>query len=279
MDTYSKGFWDSVAKFYGEHQLTNHQSDYELEFVINTVGAIGFIYNLVCLGVADGSRDPYIILKYLSEMKVGLPTETHINDLSDKLLDECKKKLVEFPMEISYHAKPMKEVEIGRKFTNPNIILGLYNYDYLLQSLQGYLESKDVIGDMFEVRYTTFTDGKINHSDERVRFNIEEYVSYSEQFVAMSQKENFLAFSIKTDKQFISHYWHAPTLIKLLQNIFTGLNVKVYDSGKRYVIGYITNPCTDEGETTLLTSLNNVIGNIPTECQYDSLVSIRNMFV
>lgn len=289
MDTYSKGFWDSVAKFYSEHQLTNHQSDYELEFVLNTLGTIGTVYNLVCLGVADGSRDPYIILKYLNDKGVGLPIETHLNDLSDKLLDECRKRLDEFPISATYHAKPMKEVKIERKFTNPNIILGLYNSDYLLQSLQGYLESKDVIGDMFEVRYTTFANGKINHSEERIKFNIEDYVTYSEQFVAMSQKENFLAFSIKTDKQFISHYWHAPILIKLLQNVFTGLNVKVFDSGKRYIIAYITNPCTlaessietgtDGGETTLLTSLNNVIGNVPTECQYDSLVAIRNMFV
>jgi hypothetical protein len=75
-------------------------------------------------------------------------------------------------------------------------------------------------------------------------------------------------------------------LFKIIKNIFFDFSVKS-DIGKdefmRYIVFTIYNPVLEynsqKTNVTLVTLLNNVLGNIITENQIDALVALRNIFV
>ncbi len=278
----SEQFWDSVSQFYGTHQLTNHKSDFELDCVNNLVKHMGQIDNLICLGVADGSRDPLVILGSMTDLEMPLPKEMHFNDLSGDLLAQCKKKVVtNHPGVVAtYHSLPMEELpdKIGIKFPNPDIIIGLYDADYFIPSLNGYLESKDVIGTDFMVGYTVFKDGKISHGSWQVHFDIDNYSIFAPDFVKMRSDKNFLAYSIMTEKNFISHYWDKQMLEELMKLVFEKDMKNVTNVGDRYLVTHIQSKSEHISSNTLITSLNNVVGNIPFEHQLESLQAIKTLY-
>ena len=278
---HSEGFWNSVAAFYGDHNLTNHKSDQEMDYVVEIALQLNLIKELICLGVADGSRDPILILRALQAAELSLP-KMQLNDLSPDLLGECRKRITaaikcDTPPPVTYHACPMGEIpdqSYAHDFNSVTII-GLYNADYLMQSLQGYLESKDVIGQTFSVSCTRWQDNKICKSDQIIEFAIEDYRDHEIKFKNMRDDPNFLAFTIMTDKKFVSHYWDIIGLRKLMEYVFATDLTDVKSIGDRYVVARADHTPYPDEQRKLITSLNNVIGNIPPEYQLVSLERIR----
>ena len=287
--SFSLNFWNSVSSIYGGHNLTTHSSDHELDFVKECANRLISSNNLIlstliCLGVADGSRDPIVILSNLRTNNLPLPKQLYLNDLSPDLLGVCEKSMKEMFSELqaTYFAVPMSDVDpnVIPKTETTTALIGLYNADYIMPSLKGYLESKDVIGTKFEIGVTIFENGNIVKHDNVIRFDIESYASFETQITDLRAIPNFLAYSIKTDKDFISHYWDSDNLWHVMAQAFKNKTVKTFKLGERYVMSKIDNfpSDNDDKRTTLITSLNNVIGNIPFEHQMASFEMIDSLF-
>lgn len=276
-------FWNSVSAIYGEHNLTNHNSNYEMSFV-NQMAQFIKSKNLICFGVADGSRDPITILSYLSANNMTLPSTIILNDLSPNLLNVCKTNMhKKYPtIETQYLLMPMADVtsEINTKFPNTIALIGLYSADYIMPSLKGYYESKKIIGNSFEVGATVLCDnGEIHYLNKKIKFDINDYESIFPKLSEFRTTPNFLAFSIKTDKNFISHYWDTDGLLQLMSTVFSKKKVSIEKLGDRYVMTTINGKVNSiDSDTTLITCLNNVIGNIPVEYQVSSLEMINSLF-
>ena len=280
---FSEGFWDGVANIYGKHQLTNHKSDYELEFVNGVIDDMQRVDTLVCLGVADGSRDPFALLNYMKEKGMELPKDMYLNDLSIQLLGECQKTMDEHydSIPLNLFPGPMCDIpnKVNRTFDNYSLVLGFYDANYLEQSLQGYLESSDVIGTTFKVGYTTFHNGEIVWGDGYTYFDIKDWKKHIEKLKSTRENaKNFLAFSIVTDKNFISHYWDYDMLKDMMESTFGPILKTISPVGDRYIVTLVEdNNVDNEKPKTLVTSLNNVMGNIPYEHQIESLTAIKKL--
>lgn len=167
----------------------------------------------------------------------------------------------------------------NNNFSN-HIYIGCYDVEYIKESLQLYLEQKDIIGTEFEIKFAIFNNNQLIESNHIITFNINDYHSYTRQIDEIRNSLfDFVACIITTNTGFISHYYSRNGLEKVMKNVF-GQNLKsVINCGNRYVVSNIV---YEKFDTTrkqnnnhfVTTCLNNVLGNIPTDKQLDSLRNI-----
>lgn len=276
-------FWNSVSNVYDCSNLTTHKSDAEMNFILSKLENIPKINGLNCLGVADGCRDPYQILAFLEEKSLHFPENNIFNDFSPDLLSKCKKRINEkFPdLNATYVATPIDEInwlqikEFHGEFSNL-IFIGCYDIEYIKESLQLYLEQKNVIGTKFEIRFVVFEDNNLMETEYSIIFDIDNYELYIDEINSVrGSLSNFVACSIKTNTGFISHYYDLQGISEVMKYVF-GDNLKsVTNCGDRYIMTNIEYTNSNTNYCFITTCLNNVIGNISTSKQLRSLENIR----
>ena len=271
-------FWDKVgeANQYKSAPITSHKSDDEMDAVLGVIKENNF-EGYVCVGCADGCRDPLQMLQYSLDNNIPLPRHIRLNDISRNLLDLAGRKMIQNYSNIDtmYFPVPINQIESIKlpKDYRMYVILGVYSADYIDPSLNNYKEHmKDIIGTEFEISATTF-DNKIVKSGS-VTFNIDNYKDKMVDIYAL-RKSNFLAYSIITETGFISHYFDKDMFKKLCSFVFPGKSVEVHEGGSRYIVTHIKDPQW-KSYNWLLTSLNNVVGNIPYDLQIKSLQKINS---
>lgn len=272
----TKGFWDGVSQVYSEKDLTKHDNDSELNFVLERTHDI---VELVCLGAADGCRDPVAILEHMLKKGIVLPTKLVCNDISPKLLEVCEKRLVEFPT-IPYKQffpVPLCDLKVDATNMNTRIIIGTYNANYIMQSLSLYNDNNEVIGTIFDLSYLTFDDktGEFKKSDQKLTFHIKNFEDYKDTIMSWRNVPNFYAYSVETDKDFVSHYFDLDCLTAVYKFVFDSVPVNsVTEEGDRYIVADIGS----QNPQRIVTMLNNVLGNIQSFEQIDSLQKIKQLF-
>lgn len=306
-------FWDSVAKIYDQSELTTHDSNAEIDFIFKKLTEVTSVDRLVCLGVADGCRDPYLLLSFLTRHNKELPLTNIFNDYSPELLKKCKERLdKQFPMLDPVYL-PMSVLDIDHEKycdikTKNNIIIGCYNFDYLRESLQIYKQQKDVIGNNFKLNYVFFDGTDLLRKDETVSFCIDDYMSVIDKITNHDNDSQFVGCCISTDTGFVTHYYCLRGIAKIIKHVFdNSLNITVTQCGNRYIVSHIVyyqdlcDPANSrfgkaesryysvEGVTdnnilmpmqpsnSFTTCLNNVIGNIPTDQQLKALTKMKQL--
>ena len=146
-------------------------------------------------------------------------------------------------------------------------MLGVYNSDFIVNALSLYSKYKDSVGNIFTL-YPLIVDetsGLVYKVDNMaITFDINDHEKYVVGVEKMKIIDGFIALSLITDKHFISHYFQLDTLSKFMKNIFTMEHVTVSTTslGKRYIMVHIEK-VVDDGHWSIVTMLNNVLGNIP----------------
>lgn len=284
MANQQKIFWDSVSNIYSSSDLTNHVGDHELSYVLKNYQDYA-IKNLICMGVADGCRDPITILA----SKNNIPKLLVVNDFSPKLLETCTNKmLLKFPnISPCYDCGEMKDVhkrnsKLKQSFENGKIIHGVYNVDYIMESLNLYAENNSVIGKNMNIGFLYWQNNNLHQSPDSINFDNLEINNVPENvqsFIKKSLKlDNFVAISVHTETGFISHYYSPDGLNKMFSYIYPNNNFKIIVTKERYIIV----ECffgESKNTDTMVTNLNNVIGNIPYFDQIDSITAVKNFFV
>jgi hypothetical protein len=289
-------YWDTVSAVYSSKDLTHHMADFELGSVLACIKGTE-IDSISCFGVADGNRDPIQILKYISDMGTKLPSELILDDISSKMIEETERNLIsggwaDKIRSIKYIHSPLSQIaSVGSEIDNKRIayFIGVYNADYLKESLELYSKNRDVIGEKFTVSalYIKFDSGKpAILKSISVNFDIKNIDDQLTILNAMRNSPDFYAFSILTEKDFVSHYFDATVLNSLLRNIFDGYSVSTYKgiaaSDRRYIVNVI-NSVQDSSQHTghpncIVTMLNNVLGNIKCEDHILSLTRLRDLY-
>lgn len=276
--TKSTKFWNSVSKIYENSELTKHNSDSELDFVFMVLDQLENIEKIVCFGVADGCRDPGRMLEHMVNKKMNLPRAMILNDLSPKLLNVCKKRLKHYNIPTVYHDGPMNEMTcwLPKTRTNPWYILGVYNAKYIKESLEMYKKNQKVIGTHFKLTTLLYL-GKLEQGSVMLEFDINNFMDHIDKIINLSKSEkSFIGFSIKTNTGFITHYYTQKGLSSITKNVFGGCDTMTFEAGDRYVISLVKK--NKEKPDCLITTLNNMMGNIPFDMQLESIGAIASNF-
>lgn len=281
---FSTEFWNGTAAIYGDAEMTKHKSDEEMEYVLKTYDTDNFT-QLMCFGVADGSRDPCRILEHIKIRGKLFPKRMLFNDLSPELLKVCHERVETNYMKeteesrIDYYAQPMSEIETERIGGGVTALLGVYNSDYIEESLRIYSENSEILGGMYTMRALLLKEGELETGKEMIEFNIKEYKEYMDKIRTLTTHKNFLAYSLMTDKNFVTHYYLAWSLNRMMKGIFKDADarVEIVMPGDRYIIVEVTDDIENEEGQTLVTSLNNVLGNIPYEHMISSVKKMKEI--
>lgn len=290
----TKDFWDGVSELYGENEMTKHESDYEMEIVLSNIKNN---YNiLACFGVADGSRDPCMIIDYMCKngYKIG---KLIINDISSEMTKITAKRAESFIRDTSTHELcEIPEIEI---FNSPlekllttkkssidddiTIIIGVYSSLFLYEGLELYMKNKEIIGNTFSVFPIYYLEDKSIIKGDYITFDIDNYIDIckSTDILSWCKKSDFLGYSISTDKNFVSHYFNPGALSKLIADVFVDTTIKTdigYGSSSRYIVHTIKNN-KGSGNKVFITMLNNVLGNITWQNQKKALSKLKEIFV
>lgn len=284
----TEGFWDGVSKIYSQSDMTHHLADFELSQVLSVIGELN-LKGLSCFGVADGNRDPIQILQYLLENSKNLPTELIVNDISSNMLKETMSNL----HSRGWHNKinsieavhnPLSKIETLKSTINnkkTTYFIGVYNADYLKESLKLYEDNNDVIGSKFTIcpLYLDLSEGlpKINKG-LKVSFNINKFEDYMIILDEMKKDSKFYAYSVVTDKNFVSHYFDSKNLKSLISVIFPNFSLTSIKgenpSDKRYIVNIIRS-LNDNKNDYAITMLNNVLGNIKSD---EHILSLQRLY-
>lgn len=264
-------FWNSVANLYDKSPMTHLANDEEMNYIFKVIDS-NFITKIICLGAADGCRDPLLLLYYLKNTYKKEPKKLIVNDIAEKMLEKCKDRLKEFnQIDIDYVCSPINKIHIS--YNNFIGIFTVYRADFINEALKLYKIEQDIIGKEFKVFPIFYIDNKIvvNETINKC-FNINDINEDLFDELKNMRKDNFLAYSIITlDKKFISHYYDLEMLNLMLTNVLNKKYEKrIMNISDRKILFEISNTNGD----TLITCLNNVLGNIPYDEQIESLCKI-----
>jgi hypothetical protein len=270
------GFWDSVSQVYETSDMTHCGADYELDIVFDLITRHP-PENLVCIGVADGCRDPLQLLYFMENTGVPLPKAITLNDLSGKMLKLCEKRLEALKKVgpcTTYVQGPLQEIELVKDLGSYLYCMGCYNATYIIPALNLYQANKSIIGTHFTLIPYFFKEGVCSPGDKLV-FDIENFEEHETKLVDMSKHEEFMSFFVETNTGFISHYYSKTNFAAYLRTIFKTCSIEVLESS-RYLVNIITKG--DGPHTGLITTLNNVIGNIPPVFTTKALTNIYDSY-
>ena len=154
------------------------------------------------------------------------------------------------------------------------------------------MEQQKVIGTDFLVGIVVFDGAKLSVvADSEISFHIDKYMDFVSQIMKFVDYKNIVGCYVKTNTGFVSHYYLTEGLTILMTHVFGSKVQCIRECGSRYIVAHLTGP-TREGSTredstredstsgttqSVLTCLNNVIGNIPTDQQFAALEKINQI--
>lgn len=284
-----RDFWDSTASVYSNAKLTNEGGE-DLEVILSRSGSID---NMVCLGVATGCRDPLFLLD-----KGIKPKKLLVNDLSPNLLRICLASLSSYSeldmlsLVGPIHRTLEKSAEGIEGFfgkSEPLLAVGVYKKDAFYTKFNGYSalelysEERTNIGDNCVV-YPIFYEGEIlNTKSKGIDFKlplssrqIGRIAKFLQKYESSRGFGGFQFNSVKNGNPFISHYYTKELLEKIFVDTFPGYQISIVDTQTRNYVVFVGGK--DSNQNTLITMINNVLGNIPLNLQKETLRSIRDRF-
>lgn len=288
----TESFWDNVARVYSQKDMTSHMADFEMDIVFTFLLCVQNLLGVASFGCADGNRDPIQILNFIRGQKKYNPEnfEVLLSDISGEMLNVAKQNMIangHGELQSHYvHNSVSQLINIPSFFPSKKttFIFGVYNALYIIESLELYRQNKAVIGSKFRLSALYLDDDLtiVEESESIMQFDIDDYSLFSEAILLLMTIPNFYAYSITTDKNFVSHFFAAESLKQILSNIFIdkkityicGENINGHDN-RRYIVNIIEN---DGATDYIVTMMNNVLGNIKFEEQQQSLKNLWCLF-
>ena len=277
MSEITKEFWNYLSKYYTNYPIINHDGNYEMNYIFNILLECKNIKQLACFGVADGTRDPLEILNFLKEIDKLEVNSIILDDISEKLLELCRVTLKDYSdIKAQYVAKPIHVVENIERTKNAIYFMGIYDADYIEESLQIYVNNKGEMGEFYDIGWIYEEDMQFKRKGS-IKFKIDDYMQHLDRIQNFRENKNFVAYSIITEKGFVTHHYDINNFGNVCTKIFNG-NVEINSVGNRHIICKISTDENDLTDLTIITTLNNVVGNIPHDLQIASLQNLNNLF-
>ena len=236
--TNTRGFWDTVATQYSTNTMTTHSADFEMDTIFQNLG--NNTYNgIASFGTADGNRDPIKIFEYLkSKNLVGKQFEFFLNDISSQMIAVAKTNMANKNLDtyVSHYMDGemcnISNIDFVTTVRNPIFCIGVYNAKYITESLELYKENKNTIGENFILTPIHFGTNVDLEEAESIQFNINDHFKHEDQILKMMDNAKFYAYRVKTEKNFISHFFLETPLKKVLQSAFENMNIVQYHGTK-----------------------------------------------
>ena len=259
-------FWDTAASSYSTNDMTVAHADYEFSKIEKILSKHDCITSIVSLGAANGVRDPiHIMRNFLSQT----PEFVFINDISPGMINEAKKFMDEFLAtrqacsRVEYSVAPAEKMNMPSFYDRDHTlrILGVYKASFLVKNLDKYRGNRQIIGEKFTISVIVLDDNRNLTTKGSITFMIDDYELHAHALMTYLDAPSFYAFSVVTDKDFVSHFFSPDGLKSFVSEIFPEERFTLHDDNdERFLILELL-PVTNQ-VNCLTTMLNNVFGNI-----------------
>lgn len=196
---------------------------------------------------------------------MSFPKHIRLVDISTELLNTAKNKLSKYNnIDITTYSDSLHNVDLDIPAKRKGCgIIGIYNADFIEHGLQGYKETVKIVGREFSLCSLSYKNNKLVKNDDMIRFDILEYKRYMDDICKLREQDGFVAYSIQTNNNFVTHYYDSAAILSILHGIYK--NVRIEHIGKKHIVIRINSFEPIYTNNGLLTCINNVIGNIPVD--------------
>ena len=296
-------FWDAQADTYETTDMTNDNQG-ELDIVLKKSREIR-CRDVITLGGAVGCRDPKVILEDMSSRGTALP-KIIFNDLAENQVRRAKEKflkpLADNGADIAFISGAIENVCVQIPVAPRRLILGVYRddaffkpnsaSDYPVSGYDEYLKNYAILGEEFFMCWVVLTPkNELVPADAgyaRVLFDDNE----ERKLAVRSELETALQGMTRSGVRiaalrvigvhsarkgfFLSHWYTSDGITELIRRVFTAdcfaVDVSFCAKGMVFTIDPL-----DAEPTGIITILNNVVGNILPQSQYETLVAVREI--
>lgn len=300
-------FWDAQSEIYeGADMTVDNQK--EMEVVIRACREIQY-QDLITLGGAVGCRDPKMILEDLVSRGANgdqLPV-VFFNDLSGQQVRKAKesvlKPFTDKGLTINYLPGEIRNT-CGSIPTKPRrLIVGVYNCHSFFNAhpndgypncgFDEYLKNSAILGSDFLMEWVKLTsDNRMVSSGFRARVNVEDGIGnrvWIKNLVDISRGPSggvmgditalqIIGRHIDNPGFFLSHWYTQHGFSKLLESVFPSDRFEISTETFAKGMVFIVDPIGVK-PSGVVTVLNNVIGNVLPDDQYETLCAIREIIV
>lgn len=276
MDQIIEKFWDEVAPKYSSNKMTTEHADTEIITIIESIKMLD-IKTIFSIGCTDASRDPTFILNN-PKIKIDPNCVVYYNDISKKMIKIATDRLKKYSnIILKPLVGPIQNYLDQPKYNslkNQTVCIGVYDVKYFKKAIELYIDEKDIIGTKFKLVPIILINNIFQeHQTEKIIFNHDSWNSDDSwhKILLWQTLNNFVSIKVETDTGFISNYYSKLSLVNIMNSIVINNNYSIkYDLSSpddRHTI-LILKP-THHKSTGVVTMINNVMGNIVTESQYD----------
>ena len=297
-------FWDDQSSTYETEEMTTDNQG-EVDATLESCREID-CKDIVTLGGAVGCRDPKMILEDMFSHPNGNKPEVIFNDLSSCQTERAKtsilKPFINKGVKITF--LPGEISNICRHIASKprRLILGVYNCmsffkaepesGYPFCGYDEYLRNSRIIGEDFLFDWVIFSQtNELVSIGLRARISIEDDIptrnTVREALAAIEKEVSSGALPLISALQiisqhrnkagfFLSHWYTQNGILSLVRSVFADsdftITIKHFPKGMALIIDPIGAQLQG-----VVTVLNNVIGNVLPQSQYETLHAIREI--
>ena len=300
-------FWDAQAKDYAEADMTNDNLG-ELSIVLKKSREIR-CGDIVTLGGAVGCRDPKVILEDMLASGNVLP-RVIFNDLAERQVsrarDEFLKPFTETGTSIRFVVGTITDISEQIPIAPRRLLLGVYRSEAFfaanpvegcpLDGYEEYMKNHNRVGiDLFMHWVSLAHDNQFmlaSQADSRppVRFDSTRFAKQTHKKRLQTVYKALIRDGAKItalqvigatkgrEGIFSSHWYTQEGILEMVQRVFS-LNYFTIDSSICAKGMVLTVDPLGVEPLGIVTVLNNVLGNVLPESQYETLVAIRKIML
>lgn len=296
-------FWNA-QKDYANTGMSN-DSQAELDIVLEKSRQI-HCRDIVTLGGAVGCRDPKVILEDMRARGCdGLP-KVYFNDLAEELVlrarNEFLKPFTESGTDITFIPGAISDIAVQIPSASRRLLLGVYRSDaffadcpaqgYPVAGYNEYLQNHARLGEEFFMHWVYLTKehllDRIQNDHRPIRFDDTEAVKLAHKKKLQETHRTISRAGVRIaalqiigttegrEGHFSSHWYTEGGILKMVRQVFTPdrFTIDLSFCAKSMVLTIDSIHCKPTG---IVTVINNVLGNVMPDSQYETLVAIRRM--
>ncbi|PIR83550.1 hypothetical protein COU18_02600 [Candidatus Kaiserbacteria bacterium CG10_big_fil_rev_8_21_14_0_10_51_14] len=296
-------FWNG-QKDYANTGMSN-DSQGELDIVLEKSRRV-HCRDIVTLGGAVGCRDPKMILEDMRARGHSELPKIIFNDLAEELVQRARqeflKPFVEDGADVTFIPGAISDIAAQIPAAPRRLLLGIYRSDafftadpdreYPMSGYNEYLENHARLGEEFFMHWVSLTEenllGRIGNDHRSIRSDDTELVKLAhkrkleETYRTMTRAGvqiaalQIIGTTEGRDGHFSSHWYTEGGILKMVRQVFTPdrFTIDLSSCAKSMVL---TVDSIRYKPTGIVTVINNVLGNVIPDSQYETLVAIRRM--
>ncbi len=269
--------------------------------------------DIVTLGGAVGCRDPKFILEDMFSNSNGSRPEVIFNDLSRHQVERARvsilKPFIDAGVRMTFLPGEISSICQHIPSKPRRLILGVYNCESFFEAkpesgfpfcgYDEYLRNSRILGEHFLFDWVKLSKSKkLISAGLRARVSVEDDEitrNTVRKILAVVQEEIFYGSNLSTlqsisalqiigqhrnRKGFFLSHWYTPSgILDLVRSVFSNrifrINVKYFAKGMVIIVDPANT--SFQGLQGVVTALNNVIGNVLPQSQYETLKAIKGI--